>query len=356
MARSTKGLYKRSKTWWMTYADALGVQRFESCRTSCKEDAEKQLIKRRNEALEGIVSSPAMKPIGLHEFLDDYLKFVSTQRGVRTKRYHVQHLKRVLGNPPIHTLTVKLLEGYRQKRMEEKPGIGPATINREMATLKHAMTKAVSWKMVKKSIREDLRDVQKLQEPGGRLRYLTKEEAKVLVASCQGNFRAVVVTAIHTGMRKGELLGLTWDAVDLKHGFIRVRHSKNGQPRTIPMNETVKGTLTGLRTRLDVNWVFHDEEGKPYPNTRKRFEAACRRAGLIDFHFHDLRHTFASWLVMAGVPLPTVSDLLGHKSITMTMRYAHLSPAHRHEAIRSLDKNLTNSGLEGVREITVRQA
>jgi len=201
--------------------------------------------------------------------------------------------------------------------------------------------------MVKKAVREDLREVQKLQEPGGRLRYLTKEEAKELVDSCHGPFRALVMTALHTGMRKGELLKLPWDAVDLKHGFLRVQQSKNGHPRTIPMNESVRGVLTGLRSRLDVNWVFHDEEGKAFPNTRRRFEAACRKAGLVDFHFHDLRHTFASWLVMAGVPLPTVSDLMGHKSITMTMRYAHLSPTHRQEAIRSLDKNLTNSGLEG---------
>jgi len=116
MARSTKGLYKRNNTWWRTYADALGAQRFESCKTSNKDEAEKRLIKRRHEALEGIVPTPAMKPIGLSEFLDDYLEFVSTQRGVRTKRYHVQHLKRVLGNPPIHTLTVKMLENYRQGR------------------------------------------------------------------------------------------------------------------------------------------------------------------------------------------------------------------------------------------------
>ena len=122
------------------------------------------------------------------------------------------------------------------------------------------------------------------------------------------------------------------------------------------MNDTVKGALTGLRTRLDVSWVFHDEDGKPFPNTRRRFEAACRRAGLVDFHFHDLRHTFASWLVMAGVPLPTVSDLMGHKSITMTMRYAHLSPTHRLEAIQSLDKNLTNPGFEGRGEGHVREA
>jgi len=208
----------------MTYADALGVQQFESCKTSNKDIAEGQLIVRRKEALEGILPALAMKPVGLDTFLDEYLGFVATQLGVRTKRFHVQHLKRILGNPPIHTLTVKMLEDYRQVRINE--GVGPATINREMATLKHAMTKAVSWKMVRKSIREDLRDVGKLPEPGGRLRYLSSyDEAEGLIESCHGSFRPVVVTALHTGMRKGELLTLTWEDIDLKHGFIRVRHS-----------------------------------------------------------------------------------------------------------------------------------
>jgi len=107
------------------------------------------------------------------------------------------------------------------------------------------------------------------------------------------------------------------------------------------MNETVRSVLAGLRTRIDVPWVFHDEAEHKFKDTQKRFEAACKRMGLLDFRFHDLRHTFASWMVMAGVPLATVSKLLGHKSLAMTMRYAHLSPQHKAEAVCSLDKNLT---------------
>ena len=130
MARSTKGLYKRGRVWWMTYNDALGKQQFESCKTSNKSEADKRLIERRKEVLEGIVPSPRAKPMGLMAFLDEYAQHVAYQRGVRTKRLHIQHLKRILGNPPIHTITVKVLEHYRDVRRSE--GVGPATINREI--------------------------------------------------------------------------------------------------------------------------------------------------------------------------------------------------------------------------------
>jgi integrase len=220
-----------------------------------------------------------------------------------------------------------------------------------MATLKHALTKAVTWKMIRKSVREDLREVRNDKEPAGRLRYLASpDEAQQLIQACHGPFRAVVVTALHTGMRRSEILRLTWKEVDLKRRVIRLTETKNGEPREIPINETVHSLLTGWRTRIDVDWVFHNMDGHQLRDTHKRFEAACKRAGLHDFHFHDLRHTFASWLVMGGVPLPTVSKLMGHKSVSMTMRYAHLSPDHFQGAVQVLDKNLTIGGLEGRNE------
>jgi integrase len=357
MARSTKGLYKRGPVWWMTYRDALGQQRWESCKTPNKGEAEKRLIERRKEAMEGLLPAAPIKPLSLEELEARYLAFANHQRGVKTKRFHFAHFKRLLGNPPIHTLTVDVLDRYRDTRRAE--GVQLSTINREMATLKHAMTKAVEWKLVRKTVREELLGVKKFAEPGGRLRYLSgPEEADRLLKECRGLLHPIVTMALHTGMRKSEILTLTWDMTDLRNGFIRLKHTKNGQPRTIPINDTVHQLLAGRRSRLDVNWVFHDEDGRRLPDIRKPFEAACKRAGLMDFHFHDLRHTFASWLVMNSVPLATVSDLLGHRSPTMTMRYAHLSPRHKAEAVRvldgqnpsSLDNHMTNDGFAAGQE------
>ena len=336
MARATRGLYKRGEVWWMTYRDAVGAQRFESCKTSNKKEAEQRLIDRRKEAMEGLLPAAPIQPLALADLKEKYLAFVGHQRGVATKRIHFAHYERVWGNPPIHTLTVELLDQYRALRLGEK--VGPATINREMATLKHALSKAVEWKLLRKAFREDLTAIKKYQEPDGRLRYLSGEaEADRLLQACEPWLKPIVLTALHTGMRKGELLGLTWDCVDMTHGFIRLKQTKNGKARALPFNETLWGLFSGLRTRQDVAWVFHDSAGHRWNDVRHGFERACEAAGLTDFHFHDLRHTFASWLVMKGVPLATISTLLGHTSPAMTLRYAHLSPRHLTSAVRVLD-------------------
>ncbi len=336
MARSTRGLYKRGHTWWMTYRDALGRQRFESCKTSNKKAAEQQLIDRRKEALEGIVPAPPINPLALEDLKERYLVFVGHQRGVATKKIHFAHFARIWGNPPIHTLTVEVLDQYRARRVSEN--VGPATINREMATLKHALSKAVEWKLLRKTAREELTAIRKYQEPDGRLRYLSGEaEADRLLQACEPWLQPIVLTALHTGMRKGELLGLTWDCLDMTHGFIRLKQTKNGKARALPFNETLWGLFSQFRTRQDVPWVFHDAEGRRYRDVRHAFDRTCEAAGMTDFHFHDLRHTFASWLAMKGIPLATVGILLGHTSPTMTLRYAHLSPQHLTSAVRVLD-------------------
>ncbi len=342
MARATRGLYKRGNQWWMTYRDAIGRQRFESCKTANKKEAEQRLIDRRKEAQEGLAPAAPIKPLALEALQARYLSFVGHQRGVATKYYHFAHFRRVWGNPPIHSLTVEVLDQYRALRRGEQ--VGPATINREMATLKHALSKAVDWKLLRKTAREELTAIKKYQEPDGRLRYLSgKAEAERLLQACENWLRPIVLMAMHTGMRKGELLGLTWDCVDMTHGFIRLKQTKNGKARALPFNETLWSLFSGLRTRQDVPWVFHNTEGSRWSDIRHPFDGACKTAGLSDFHFHDLRHTFASWLMMRGVPLATVSNLLGHTSPTMTLRYAHLSPKHLTSAVRVLDASSDNS-------------
>ncbi|HSV90090.1 MAG TPA: site-specific integrase [Nitrospiraceae bacterium] len=198
-----------------------------------------------------------------------------------------------MGEPPIHTLTVEVLDQYRARRLGEQ--VGPATINREMATLKHALSKAVEWKLLRKTAREELAAIKKYQEPSGRLRYLSgPAEADRLLAACEGFLKPIVSTALHTGMRKEELLSLTWDMVDMTHGFIRLKQTKNGTARALPLNETLLSLFSSLRVSRDLAWVFHDPNGRRYNDIRHAFDRACQGAGLTDFHFHDLRHTFAS--------------------------------------------------------------
>ena len=117
-------------------------------------------------------------------------------------------------------------------------------------------------------------------------------------------------------------------------------NTKNGERREIPINQTLRQALQGIVRRLNSPYVFVDGEGQRYLDIKRSFHSALRKAGIKDFTFHDLRHTFASQLVMKGVDIATIKELLGHKTLTMTLRYAHLSPSHKVSAVELLDGNV----------------
>jgi integrase len=137
-------------------------------------------------------------------------------------------------------------------------GNKPATINRLVATLKHMFTKAVEWEMVEENVLKRIRKAKMLEENNKRLRYLSKEECQALVNACDTHLKPIVICAMNTGMRKGEILNLRWGNVDLKHGFILLEVTKNGERREVPINATLKQTLLSLTRRLDVPYVFYD--------------------------------------------------------------------------------------------------
>jgi integrase len=203
------------------------------------------------------------------------------------------------------------------------------------------ITKAVDWQMVEEETLRRVRKVKLLEENNRRLRYLSKEECTNLLNACADHIRPIVITALNTGMRKSEVLSLKWDSIDLRHGFILLDKTKNGERREIPINQTVRDILSKIVRRVDVSYAFYDKNtGLAYQDIKTAFNSACRRSGIKDFHFHDLRHTFASHLVMAGVDLTTVKELLGHKTLTMTLRYAHLAPTHKVKAVDILDSTI----------------
>jgi integrase len=207
-------------------------------------------------------------------------------------------------------------------------------------------TKAVEWEMISDQVREKVKRVRLLQENNRRLKYLSKEEMDTLIQACDKHLKPIVITALDTGMRKDEILSLKWEQVDLKRGFILLDVTKNGERREIPINSVVREALTALPRHILSPYVFwQGENGTRYLDVKKSFHSARTKAKLGDFHFHDLRHTFASNLIMEGADLMTVKDLLGHKTLSMTLRYAHLAPSHKVKAVQLLeslhDKNMT---------------
>jgi integrase len=341
MAKS-KGIYKRpgSPYWWIRWTGADGKQKKESAKTILKTEAEYLLSKRRKEAMEGVIPEKNKKAVLLSEFKKDYLVWAEHQRAYDSKAIRVDLLIKGFGDIPLSGFSTKAVEQYQAKRL--KDGRKPATVNKELATLKHMLSKAVEWEMVTEEAVKGALKVKLLQENNRRLRYLSKEECGTLLNKCASHLKPMVVTALNTGMRRGEIFGLTWDRVDLKHGFILLDITKNGERREIPINATLRAELESLAIKNieGRRFVFHEKDGKPFDSVKRSFNKACKDAGITDFHFHDLRHTFASQLVMAGIDLTTVKELMGHKDIKMTLRYAHLAPSHKVKALEVLDQKM----------------
>ena len=149
-----------------------------------------------------------------------------------------------------------------------------------------------------------------------------------------------MIFALNTGMRRGEILGLKWRDLDIKRGVIYLHNTKNGEKRELPINEQVKTALIRVRKNPLSEYIFCKQDGSPAGDIKKSFLTAMSKSGIKDFRFHDLRHTFASHLVMSGADLNTVRELLGHKSLQMTLRYSHLSPNHKQRAVDILGRRI----------------
>jgi integrase len=190
-----------------------------------------------------------------------------------------------------------------------------------------------------------------IKENNQRVRYLTEDEIERLLDACFPSIRNIVECALNTGMRKGEILGLKWDQI--RNGFIYLTETKTSEPRQIPINDTLDLLFKRIKSEQNPSENVIGLNGKPVKSfesetvfcknnkpiryVTKSFQAVTRRAGITDFRFHDLRHTFASQLLMKGGSLKDVQELLGHKTMTMTLRYAHLSQDHKKEAINLLN-------------------
>ena len=175
------------------------------------------------------------------------------------------------------------------------------------------------------------------------MRYLTAVEVRRLMAECKPHIRPIVTVALNTGMRRGEILRLKWDDVDLRNGLLVVRDTKNGESRAVPINAAVREVLAGTVRRLDSQYVFCNSKGQPLREIKHVFNSACRKAGIRDFRFHDLRHSAASFMAMGGVSLLAIGTILGHKTASMTKRYSHLSPGHLQDAVAEIDRAINQT-------------
>ncbi|HYR88530.1 MAG TPA: site-specific integrase [Terriglobia bacterium] len=264
----------------------------------------------------------------------------------------IERLTTYFGDTQLVGITPEGINSYRQERTKVD-GVTERTVNRDLQELKTMFNKIIIDKRWRKVLENPVSYVKLSKECNERVRYLEPTQITTLLAKAPKHLKPIVITALHTGMRRGELLRLKWDDINFKENLLHVKESKNGEGRYIPLSDELRHTLLQLPSRFKGGLVFpsnkplrknRDGEQHPYRDVKNSFHATLAAAGITDFRFHDLRHTFASTLVMHGADLNTVRDLLGHKSIKMTLRYAHLSPKQRQAAITLINTAYGGTG------------
>jgi integrase len=256
----------------------------------------------------------------------------------RRDRSLAAHLLRAFGEVPLDQLRPARLAEYKASRRAQ--GAAPQTLNAELILLGHAYKLAVrEWEWVTDN---PVLRIAKEKVRNGIERWLTPEEEQRLLAASPPWLQEIIVFALHTGMRRGEILTLQWSHVDLARRTLTILEQKNGARDTLPVNETAMEILqaraaarTSHAAFVFVNGADHLRNAR---NLLRAFYPAMRKAGITRFHFHDLRHTFATRLIQAGVDVYTVQKLGRWKTISMVLRYAHHQPESLRGGAEVLDR------------------
>jgi integrase len=355
------GVYRRDDVWWIDYY--VGGQRRREAVGPKKKEADAALGKILALIREGrYFDVKKIKPITFDDMAVKFSEWLASNRKSAEYLYTLPPAKECFKGRLLTTITEHEVETYRAMRRDAPTAAGKvrsnSTVNHELAILKQLFAKAIAWGYLEKG-KNPKENVKKLPESKGRVRFLSLEEAKALLAAASPHLRPILITALETGMRRSEILRLTWDDLDMKNGILYVSEAKNGDPRHVPMSSRLRATLAALPRSLHGRYIFLGmpkvkkmrqigTPGKPFQDVDTSFENACTKARITGFRFHDLRHTAASYMVMAGVPMKTVGEILGHKTATMTERYSHLTPEHKRQAVELLPDWEENGGHKSV--------
>ncbi len=287
--------------------------------------------------------------ISFKDAIDKYLSNISSKKAVTTHMREKASAKRLLEHigrdTSLGTISAATVADYRDKRMQI---VSAYSVRQELALLSHLFTKArKEWGI---PVENPVDSIERPAPPKGRTRFLTEDEATKLLNSCRKSrnetLYAYILTLLHTGMRSSEAAGLRWNQISFEKRVIFLYDTKNTDCRWVPLTKELAKELSKLKKNsgkeTDENdLVFLKEnqlntervQARPGIRFREAFNYAKKRAGLPDIHMHDLRHTAASYLIMAGVDIRTLADILGHRTLQMVQRYTHLLHDHKLTAI-----------------------
>jgi len=284
------------------------------------------------------------------EMIDRYIKSILPTKGAQktNQKTQLEWWKSRLGDYTLADTTPSLIAQYRDELLQSETLRGkkrsPSTVNRYLAALSHCFTIAVKeWEWIDDS---PMRKVRKPTEPRGRVRFLSDDERERLLVSCKESESSllypIVVLALSTGARRTEILTLKWNQIDLQRGQITLYETKNNEIRSLPLAGLALKLIKNLSKvrRIDTDLLFPGKNRKEPVNIRWIWEVALKKAEIEHFRFHDLRHSAASYLAMNGATLAEIAEVLGHKTLAMVKRYAHLSESHTSKVVEKMNKQI----------------
>jgi integrase len=362
--KRVRGVYEKipgSGVYWIRYTDADGKLRREKVGTK---SAARALVEKRRTAVREGIKLPKnfrARPVSFGELCDDYLAYVRKRSGgdegsgKDPDEYRIATLRDAFGSKPANIPIAELRDWFGGQSWE------PGTFNRSRTVLALIFKLGIENQKIEANPAKLLK---RRREPDGRVRFLNQHEPdeevrlRAAIAERFPEHMDELDIALNTGMRRSEqYLRIDWPCVDLLRRDLYVPKTKNGASRHIPLNPEAVSAFKNLFARTKGKGpIFATKRGrepKPLLGPRHWFEDAMTDAKVKKLTWHDLRHTFASRLVMAGVDLRTVAELMGHKKIQMTMRYAHLAPAHKLAAVQRLSSY--NAGVEHQVEVVSNQ-
>jgi integrase len=294
-------------------------------------------------------------------------KYEEIQKGEpyfeKTRKYYVEILKGNFKGRRLYQITPLDVETFKKQRKDTptraKKERSEVAVNRELETLRHVFNKGVEWGMMEKNPFDKFREPIFFKEDENRVRYLTEDEINRLMAVLDAKakeienpnkqttedaqkkvnpyyLKNIVMAALLTGLRRGDILNLKWPDVDMEKGILFFNEQKKKNKRRVKVLNSDMIQLLKSIPKGESQYIFNGPDGKPLRDIKRSFRTALKRAGIKNFHFHDLRHTSASYMVMRGASLKSVQEHLGHTSLTMTQRYAHLSPEFQRSEVERL--------------------
>jgi integrase len=344
-------LYRRGEEWWFHFwYEGRHIQQGTGTRNRGK--ARDEEAKRRANLVRGKVSGAPRVSSRFAEFAEPYLTYSKANKlSYGVEFYYVNRtLVPFFGKLRLDRINPFELERFKQKRL--KDGLKKSSINREIGLLKSMLKTAVKWELTDKNAAKEAR-LFKLDEPQSERVLSQEEEFKLLVACDESELRyraphlkSVILIALCTGLRRGEILRLKWADIDFDQNALIVRKSKTkfGRGRRVGLNSLLRQTLVSSFEKEHGEWVFPspkrfqkpDEAERHIGDVKNAFRRAVRVSGIDPITFHQLRHTFCSRLADGGVPMPVIQDLAGHASIIMTRRYTHPSEELKQKAVEML--------------------